>query len=571
MRCILKMILSIFVCFGVFLSSHSLTFAQESIQKYDIDVHILDTGHVEVREEIVYDFGLQQRHGIYRTIPFRFDLETTEGNKTFELGIDSISVTDNAGNSYMYSDSTSSGELTLKIGDPNSTISGAQTYVISYTLSGALRYFTDHDELYLNAIGQEWTVPINNIDVRVTFPESAENMAGPSSEQFRSVCYVGPYGSREESCTVTKNESNLSVSFEQEALKSNEVMSIVVSMPKGLVAELYPAEYVSFEETLLGKIFTVVAILLAGLWYVVLPIWVAFRWYKYGRDPDVGVAPTAHFDAPQTSTGRELTPAETGVLIDETVQRRDILSTVVDLARRGHLKIVEKKKKDFYFEKDIRGEKNEKVSELQNFEVKLLTDIFEKEHSVRLKDAKLVSTLVRAEEMLYESMVSNGFIKKNPKSTRTIYEVLAVFSLISANFPLLFSSLIFGRIMPKKTVFGEQQANKAKGLYSFLKSQERQLNFEGEDPQVMFEKLLPYAVAFGVEKQWMERFKDINLEQPEWYVSSRPFNQANMMSGMQSSFSSFNKAVTPASSSSGFSSSGGFSGGGVGGGGGGSW
>src|SRR5690606_4162418 len=106
---------------------------------------------------------------------------------------------------------------------------------------------------------------------------------------------------------------------------------------------------------------------------------------------------------------------------------------------------------------------------------------------------------------------------------------------------------------------------------NFLKSQERQLEFQAKN-QLMFEKLLPYAIAFGVEKVWAERFKDLNLKQPEWYVSSTHtgFNTAAFTSNLNSSLSSFNSAANPPASSSGFSSGsggGGSSGGGGGGGG----
>lgn len=95
---------------------------------------------------------------------------------------------------------------------------------------------------------------------------------------------------------------------------------------------------------------------------------------------------------------------------------------------------------------------------------------------------------------------------------------------------------------------------------------------------IRFEKLLPYAVAFGVEKIWAKRFADIDMKQPEWYegYSGYSYSSTNFVRSLDSSFDRVNKAATPVSStssSSGFSSgfSGGSSGGGGGGGGGGSW
>ena len=42
---------------------------------------------------------------------------------------------------------------TLRIGDPDRTVTGRQVYDIDYTVDGALNAFDDHDELYWNAIG----------------------------------------------------------------------------------------------------------------------------------------------------------------------------------------------------------------------------------------------------------------------------------------------------------------------------------------------------------------------------------------------------------------------------------
>jgi uncharacterized membrane protein len=143
--------------------------------------------------------------------------------------------------------------------------------------------------------------------------------------------------------------------------------------------------------------------------------------------------------------------------------------------------------------------------------------------------------------------------------------------LITFNFVLAFIAFIFGRHMPAKTLAGAQAAVKAKGMKNFLNSQERQLNFQG-DKQMFFEKLLPFAVAFGVEKAWAKRFEAIDIKNPDWYegTSSSHFNTALFASSLSHSYSSFASSSTPpSSSSSGFS--GGSSGGGGGGGGGGSW
>jgi uncharacterized membrane protein YgcG len=86
---------------------------------------------------------------------------------------------------------------------------------------------------------------------------------------------------------------------------------------------------------------------------------------------------------------------------------------------------------------------------------------------------------------------------------------------------------------------------------------------------ILYERVLPYAVLFGIEKDWLKHigtFYESTKSSPDWYNGVNGFNAAMFVSSV-SSFSSY-------SSSSSFSSSsgaggGGFSGGGGGGGGGG--
>jgi len=91
---------------------------------------------------------------------------------------------------------------------------------------------------------------------------------------------------------------------------------------------------------------------------------------------------------------------------------------------------------------------------------------------------------------------------------------------------------------------------------------------------MLFEKLLPYTIVFGVEKIWAKRFADLGMRPPSWcqsYSSKRSFHTVYFINSLDSSLSSFRQAAIPTTSSSGFSSGfssrGGFSGGG----GGGSW
>lgn len=524
----------------------------ERIENFNSDISIQKDGTIEITETIKYFFDTY-RHGIFRNIPFT----KRDKGKRYDLDLSFKPVTDEKGNKYQVSKSKQGEQWVLKIGDPNRTISGEHIYVISYTVKGALGYFSDHDELYWNVTGTGWNVPIKNAKTTITLPEKL------SDTQIKLDCFTGVYGSKKHNCTGKSDGKTTNIQTTL-FLNSNEGLTIVKGFPKNIVAVLKPVEYIPFFERWYGKIVLSGIIVLAILWYIVLPVYLVINWLRRGRDPEVGLAVTATFDPPKVGK-RFLTPAETGTLIDETVQQRDIFSSIVDLARRGYIRIEEREEKDFYLRFTNKPKTGDK---LQPFEEEFLIGIFAGETEIRLKNTQMYITINKVSDMLYKDLVNNGFFKTNPKTTRTLYYVLGAFALFTFNFVLAFSAFIFGKNMPKKTLLGAKQASIAKGLKNFLTSQERQLEFQA-DKQMMFEKLLPFAVAFGVEKIWAKRFEQFKLKQPDWYqgYGSSTFNSYLFASALSNSYRSFAVSSTPPSSSgSGFS--GGSSGGG---GGGGSW
>lgn len=535
----------------------------EHIKSFQSEITINKDGTIDVKETIIYDFSTLNKHGIYRDIPF---IKTNEDGKKFELKLDNVLVTDENGRSYKFVKSWIDEKiLRLKIGDADRYVTGEHQYIISYKVSGALTYYSDHDELYWNVTGNEWNVPIAFSRAQVTMPEEIEK------EKINLKCFTGGYGSTESDCR-SDNVEGIPIFGTNNYLMANSGLSVVISFPKNIVAVLEPKEFISFWETWIGKLVTGLIGLIGLIWYVFLPFYIIYRWIRYGRDPKgvVGVT-SAWFDPPKTQDGKRfLTPGEVGTLGDETVDMKDITSSIVDLARRGYITIDERKKGDFYLIKNKDADNS-----LLTFEKSILTKFFGGTNEIRIKDEKLATEVEQIKNEMYEQVVEDKLFDKNPQTTRTIYYVIAGIALFTGNFFLAIVSFIFGRVMPRKTIFGTEAKNVAFSLKNFLSSQKRQLEFQA-DKQMMFERLLPFAVAFGVEKIWAKRFESLDIKQPNWYhsYSNSNFNSYMLVNSLNSSFRSISTAATPTRSSSGFSSGfsgGGFSGGGGGGGGGGSW
>ncbi|KKS58881.1 MAG: hypothetical protein UV25_C0039G0009 [candidate division WWE3 bacterium GW2011_GWB1_42_41] len=106
--------------------------------------------------------------------------------------------------------------------------------------------------------------------------------------------------------------------------------------------------------------------------------------------------------------------------------------------------------------------------------------------------------------------------KSNPVNTSGAYTGLAVMSFFIGNIFLGLVSFILGRKSPARPEKGIQTYSEAVSLKNFLVSQDPQFDFQAQE-MMFFEKLLPYATAFGVEDVWIKRFKDLFNTNPEWY------------------------------------------------------
>jgi uncharacterized membrane protein len=300
----------------------------------------------------------------------------------------------------------------------------------------------------------------------------------------------------------------------------------------------------------------------------------------------------------------KLTPAEAGTLTDEAVDLRDITATLVDLAVRGFVRIEEKeesslfgliKSEEFIFHR-LKAEP-EWIALLPH-ERKVLEGIFESgNEAVALSDLKdeFYTHLSGIQKAIMDRLLEKKFFRRRPDTTKVGWVVggialgfliafggsaiSAVFSLtpvpfIIAGMASAFIIAIFGRLMPARTVAGTRTLEGVLGFGEFLERVDKHRFAAIERTPELFERYLPYAMAFGVEQKWARGFADLLTRPPTWYTGNHmgTFNAASFsrsLSTMSTQTASTMSSSPRSSSGSGFS--GGSSGGGGGGGGGGGW
>lgn len=570
----------------------------EAIRSYAVAIDIQTDGRLLVQETIDYDFGSSSHHGIVRDIPTRYSYDD-EFDRVTPLEV--VSVTASGGASADYSlDDVGGGVREIKVGDPDASVTGQHTYVLTYRISGALNGFRDHDELYWNAIGPDWAAPIKEADVRVHAPSKITAVA----------CYTGDERSRL-SCDRAGSKRSSAI-FGQGQMYPHEALTVVVAFARGAVPEPKPT---LVERWSLGRAFAVTPFTVASSGGILLALSVLFGMlvWRTGRDRRyAGGAVAAAYGKPGSSDeavplfDRDPTPVEflppegirpgqVGTLIDETANTLDVTATIVDLAVRGYIRIEEIPKEGFFGKPDWKLTELKEPSDLLVYERKLQNGLFKDGPEVLLSELKatFVSRLKDVQEGLYVDAVSRKWFKTRPDKVRNKWQRFGLLGLIVSGVatfwlaksthlallgvPLVLGGLLFlagSHLMPRRTAGGTAMVRRLMGFRRFIESPTQEGLAEMAERENLFSEHLPYAIVFGLTDKWARAFESLGRPaETGWYVSPYPLSLAafsRSMEGFTTTTAGTISSVPASSGSSGFGG-GGFSGGGFGGGGGGSW
>jgi len=558
------------------------------ITSFASEIGIGADGVLVIQEDIRVDFGAQEHHGIFRTIPLRYRYDDAH-DRYYDLSVDA--VTDGS-KPLQYTTSLDNDNEVIKIGDPNLLVSGANRYVITYHLRGALNSFSDHDELFWNVDGALWPVPKQVVTATVILPAGSFQ---------KGACYQGAVGSTE-TCTVSPSGDTVSYSSTRE-LQSGEEMSIVTGLNKGAVEvpppmlegrlRQFPQD--AFDLNPLTIVISAV-LLFAGLALV------AWNWWRRGRDhayltqyylthdPSEHTQPlfrhepiAVEFEPPQ-----KMRPAELGLILDESADAKDVTATIVDLAVNGFMTIAEiPGKKDWLF--TWKGGAD--ASALLPYESTILTGLFNGKSEVKLSElkGKFQPTLAAAEHLMYSDAMSRQLFTMSPRLARWGWGCAGVAVLITGSAIAVGLGLAFGwglvgaaiavtgvvlavtsPAMPQRTAAGRDLLQHTLGFRLYMTTAEKYREQFAAKAGI-FNQLLPYAIVFGCVGLWAKAFDGIDTSATNsWYVGTGPFQASLLAGNLQTMNSSISSTLSYSASGSGSGFSGG-SGGGGGGGGGGAW
>jgi Predicted membrane protein (DUF2207). len=241
------------------------------------------------------------------------------------------------------------------------------TYIVRYRVHGGLRYYDGGDQLWWKAVFPDRSFPVQASTVTVRLPQGA--VAEKAAAYFAEA-------------TVSGIGTNTVVFTAQEVLDPGQEMEVRVQFPHGVVKGSAPAWQIAEDAK---PLINLGLWLLGGLFAVGGPLLVLLLWYLRGRDPVVKL-PTDYLTEPPS----DAPPGVAGALVDEVADMRDILATLVDLARRGYLQIEERARRgmlttssDFIFRRTDKPD-----DDLLPYEKKLLSELFGRKGERHLADLK---------------------------------------------------------------------------------------------------------------------------------------------------------------------------------------
>lgn len=565
----------------------------ERILDYTVDVRIEAAGALLVAEQIAYDFGTQERHGIFRDLPVRFRYDDGY-DRVHPVQVLEVSGSPGAPDQYTLEDVDQT--LRIRIGDPDQTISGRHDYTIVYQVEGTLNGFVDHDELSWNAIGSHWEVPIEHASVTVHAPAPIGRVA----------CYAGPVGSTR-SCGPSETDGR-TASFATSGLGPKEGVTVVVGFPTGAVPAPQP---ILEERWSLARAFSATPGTLAMAGGVLLAVLLVLGWLFgiTGRERRPAGAPASVTAGAVAASAppEQIRPAQAGLLMDGVVNPMAITATVVDLAVRGYLRIEEDPaREDWGQPDDWRLVKRKPADEgLLDYERELLDGLFALRRHRRTKDPEAIwlselkknfydrFKLVRSQ--LGQDALQRGWFTEQPDKVQqrwvTLGRAVTIvgaaltglaawlthYGLVAIPIMLAGLALLLGaRRMPRRTPVGAELLRRVNGFRAYLQTAGVDRAGPAQAPD-QFSPYLPYAIMFGLAEQWTRTFALVGAPpRTPWYESRQPFSPDRFSSRILR-FSSVSAAILAAapptvSGSSGSGSSGDGGGGSSGGGdGGGSW
>lgn len=583
-----------FFCFTLFgFGSFTQAFdSSESITRLDVAIEIQEDRSIFVEEYILYNFGDNQKHGIIRSIP-----EGKIPGSLKRLQVEDIRVFDENQNRQPFETMQGGNFVDIKIGDPDIYITGEKVYVVKYRVENAIGLFQDFDELYWNSIGHDWEVPIYQVRSSILIPENLQ-----ASEVTPQV-FCG-YFQEVKTCAdvfVQNTYRGTEIIFEtypEYKLGEYTGMTNVVSFPKNIVRDFSKFEkFIIYVIPVLKFIIPVFIV-----WFFQRKnINLLIKRYKYFRNNPI----IAEYES------GDLDILSSSVILNANVTNSAIIGHIFSLVIGGYLTLQGKDEKGLY----VITKTNKSLDGLSEWDRGIIEQVTTKDYDTQKNEnwlslfgltLKIISVLKQRDILFqhkktFSSLHNETSMLKTKKGLWRFYLFLAVnpgvfiWFLAGNTIGFIFSAtmvlfavftIVYSNTRPYLSEYGFELERKILGIKKYILIAEKEKILFHSDPKnnlLFFERLLPFAILFKLEKKWVREFEKIGIAQPLW-IQNVDFDNYRLLTSITvtqtlfqqtidtySRVSSVDSGLSSSFSSSSSGSSSGSSGGGGGGGGGSSW
>jgi len=509
-------------------------------ERYDVTLDVHEDGTLTVTEDQVIAFVGGSFSEGYAVIP----LSRVEDLRNIQVLEDGQPYRRGYGSAGEYDVTVAGGEVQI-LWWFSPARDERRNFTISYDVIGGLRVYNDEstgsarEQLWWRAVDEEFAADIQTATVTVNLPR-------PVSQDEISLAW---YAQSDADITY-EVVSDTQFFFEATNVEQGDALETRLEFPKMTAAAVPDWQAADDErrahEERLAPYKALANAIMLGVGLLLLvggTVGIIVLWFTKGRDAPVALPIDLLREPPD-----DLPPGAVGTLIDERAHDHDVIAAIVALGERGVIQIEEKEKegvlgmfgiggRDFIFRRVAHNQ------ELAKHEEALLTAIFGSKTTgeVRLSNIKerFAARQGEVKEALYEELVSHGYFHRNPQTVRRIYRGLGLAMLLGSIFggffifaavgtfaPLVIVPLIavailgvimiaVGGAMPRKTEAGAEAAAKWLAFRRYLDEIERYDNVE--NAKAIFNRYLPYAVAFGLERSWVNKFASVDAPAPSWY------------------------------------------------------
>jgi hypothetical protein len=440
---------------------------------------------------------------------------------------------------------------------------GSSEIVMSYTVTGAVVTIDGGTALRWRML-QGLSAQVNQFTAMVQIPT-----------QFSYIkCTAGsPNSTVPCNFAAAGGEGTQIPTFRDGPRGEGEVVAIDIGFPPGGIAT---NEVIDYRWTL-GRAFSAsplpLALALGMLALGGVALYGIHRRAGADRNPDGQISKAGEFVP--TGAGQsefrvvgDVRPGHVGTVADERVDPIDVTATLVDLAIRGHLVIIELPRESEFARTDWKLTRVEGRDGLRPFEQQLLDGITAPGSSVLVSElaGRVQESIGGVQNALYDEMVSNGWFERRPDDTRNRWTQLALATLIISvvvtavlaaftTFGLVGLALIavslglvfVAQEMPARTTKGAALLGGLGALRSDLMSHPTNQMPPGSELREISE-VLPYAIVLGGTDRWLDAMVATDVDEhpdsydlswyhgPEhWHLNDLPDSMRNFVTTVSGS------------------------------------